>query len=71
MSVDATAVVGGLREQRRAAGLSQQVLAEKAGCSVSYVRVLEQGFAPDRSEVLPRVLAVLSAGEVETEREAA
>lgn len=70
MSVNATAAPGGLREQRRAAGLSQQDLAQRAGCSISYVRVLEQGFAPDRSDVLPRILNALNNGETGTEPEA-
>ena len=29
-------------------------------CSTGYVRLLESGFAPGRSDVLPRVIAVLN-----------
>jgi transcriptional regulator with XRE-family HTH domain len=58
-SVNATDRSGGLREQRRAAGLSQQRVAELAGCSLTFVRVLEAGYEPVTSNVLPRIEAVL------------
>lgn len=58
-SVNANGRSGGLREQRRAAGLSQQRVAELAGCSLTFVRVLEAGYAPVTSNVLPRIHAVL------------
>lgn len=48
-----------LKVLRRSAGMSQQRLAELAGCSVSMVRVLESGYEPERSDVLPRLLAAL------------
>ncbi len=50
-----------LRALRRAAGLSQQELAERARCSFSSVRLMESGYRPSggRSAVLERVLAVL------------
>lgn len=48
-----------LRAARRAAGLSQQELAQRAGCSIAYLRLLERGFAPDRSTVLPRIVHAL------------
>jgi transcriptional regulator with XRE-family HTH domain len=49
-----------LRERRRAAGLSQQGLAELAHCSMDMVRRLEAGYRPTRrSAVLPRILRVL------------
>jgi transcriptional regulator with XRE-family HTH domain len=49
-----------LRERRRAAGLSQQRLAELAHCSMDMVRRLEAGYRPTRtSAVLPRILRVL------------
>jgi transcriptional regulator with XRE-family HTH domain len=50
-----------LRAARKAAGLSQQRLAEQAGCSVSYVRVLESGYRPEaKSDVLVRIAGVLN-----------
>lgn len=58
-SVNATGRRGGLHERRKAAGLSQQRLAELAGCSLTFVRVLEAGYEPATSAVLPRILAVL------------
>ncbi len=58
-SVNATDRRGGLHERRKAAGLSQQRLAELAGCSLTFVRVLEAGYEPATSAVLPRILAVL------------
>ena len=57
---NATDRTGELRALRRAAGLSQQQLALRADCSVSYFRMLEQGFAPERSNVVPRVLRALN-----------
>lgn len=49
-----------LRELRKAAGLSQQALAEQAKCSISAVALFERGYAPRRSATLDRVLAVLA-----------
>jgi transcriptional regulator with XRE-family HTH domain len=60
MSTNASPAVGGLREQRKAARLSQQRLAEIAGCSISSVRLLENGYQPARGDVLNRVLAALA-----------
>ncbi len=60
VSANGTRDSGGLREQRRAAGLSQQRLAELAGCSVSAVRLFERGYQPSPSAVLTRVEAVLN-----------
>ncbi len=62
MSANATDAPGGLRELRRTAALSQQQVAVRAECSIGYVRLLERGFEPRRSDVLPRVLAVLHNG---------
>lgn len=69
---DSTARIGSLRELRREAGFSQQVVAERAGCSIASVRLFERGFAPDRSEVLIRILNVLaeSQGEAISDGEA-
>ncbi len=39
--------------------MTQQELAAAADCSLSYVRLLEAGFSPARSEVLTRVGVVL------------
>jgi predicted transcriptional regulator len=48
-----------LRWRREALGISREKLAWKVGCSSSYVQMLESGFQPARSDVLPRLLAVL------------
>ena len=49
-----------LRARRRSLGLSQEAVARTAMCSTGYVRLLEAGFAPGRSDVLPRVIAALN-----------
>ncbi len=49
----------GIRAARRHAGLTQQGLASAADCSLSYVRLLEAGFKPAHSDVLPRVARAL------------
>ncbi len=59
MSANATAAAGSIRDQRRAAGMSQQRLAEIAGCSLSMVRLLESGYVPGSSQVLDRIASVL------------
>jgi transcriptional regulator with XRE-family HTH domain len=52
---------GGVREMRRAAGLSQQQLAGRADCSVSMVRLVESGYRPDGpSAVIERIADVLN-----------
>jgi DNA-binding transcriptional regulator YiaG len=58
-SAKATSETGALRDLRRAKGLSQHELAERAGCSIAIVRLLEGGYHPQRSEVVPRLVAVL------------
>jgi transcriptional regulator with XRE-family HTH domain len=63
MGANATAIPGELRRMRKARGLSQQRLAAIAGCSLSYVRLLESGYAPASGEVLDRVLGALQDGE--------
>ena len=62
ISANATAPSGDLlKTARKAAGLSQQRVAELAGCSVSYVRVLEAGYRPENdSDVLSRITGVLN-----------
>jgi transcriptional regulator with XRE-family HTH domain len=35
--------------------MSQQALAEAAGCSIASVALFERGLAPEHSEVLPRI----------------
>lgn len=60
MGVNATPGIGPLRASRRAAGLSQQRLAELAGCSLTMIRVLESGYEPQNSDVMPRVAQVLN-----------
>jgi predicted transcriptional regulator len=48
-----------LRARREAAGVSQQRLAELAGCSFHMITLLDNGYAPTRSRVRPRVEAAL------------
>lgn len=52
-----------LKERRKAAGLTQQALATRAGCSLAYVTVLENGYTPRGSNVLPRILRVIQEAE--------
>ena len=63
ISAHATAGPGSIRDARKAAGLTQQQLAQRAGCSMAYVRVIEAGYTPAQSDVLPRVFAVLNEVE--------
>jgi transcriptional regulator with XRE-family HTH domain len=51
-----------LKDRRADSGLSQQALAERAGCSIGMVRLLEQGLQPSQSEVLARIETVLAEG---------
>jgi transcriptional regulator with XRE-family HTH domain len=48
-----------IRAARQARDLSQEKLARLADCSTISVRNFERGLTPTRSEVLPRILAVL------------
>ncbi len=48
-----------LRTLRTDAGLSQQKLAERAGCSIHTVRLYERGYEPTESPIRDRILAVL------------
>lgn len=63
MSTERTTSRGGgtgeLRRNRLAAGLSQEKLARMADCSTAYVRLLEAGYQPRDSSVLPRVRQAL------------
>jgi transcriptional regulator with XRE-family HTH domain len=59
MSTNDTAPPGSLRAARAEAGLTRQRLAQLAGCSESYLQLLEGGFNPGDSEVRPRVEEVL------------
>lgn len=56
-----TATTGSIRDARTSAGLTQQELADAAGCSVDYIRLLERGYAPRYSDVWPRIVAVLGS----------
>lgn len=59
-----------LKERRLAAGMTRQQLAHRAGCSLAMLQMLEQGYRPARSQVLPRVegaLAELLDGEPTTD----
>jgi transcriptional regulator with XRE-family HTH domain len=55
-----------LRVRRELAGVTQQHLADLAGCSRSTVRLLEAGYAPPRSPTRERVDRVL--GDLEARR---
>jgi transcriptional regulator with XRE-family HTH domain len=57
-----TAAGGSIRLARREAGLTQEQLAARADCSVDYIRLLERGYAPRFSDVVPRVLVALKGG---------
>jgi transcriptional regulator with XRE-family HTH domain len=59
-----------IRERRLAAGLSRQALAERCGCSMSYIAQIESGLRPTTSDVLARVEAALDAVGAEPERQA-
>lgn len=48
-----------LKAQREARGFTQVDLARLAGCSVRHIRLLERGYIPGRSRVLPDLLRVL------------
>jgi transcriptional regulator with XRE-family HTH domain len=64
MSSDNGTRRGGLiRETRRALHLSQEALARRANCSTVYIRLIESGYAPGHSDVLPRILAALDDAE--------
>lgn len=60
MSVNVSQTTVGIRARRLAAGFSQQRLAERARCSVGYVRLLESGYTPGESEVLERIARALN-----------
>lgn len=64
--VNSTLPGGSLRSKRRSAGLSQAEVAERAGCSVNYVALLERGYMPRYSDVLPRLLDVLGVATTES-----
>jgi DNA-binding XRE family transcriptional regulator len=55
-----------LKARRVAVGLSQQALAEAAGCSIQVLRAYEGGIVPQRSEVLPRIERALDEAEQAT-----
>jgi transcriptional regulator with XRE-family HTH domain len=67
MDAKGTEQPGGLREQRRVTGLSQQKLAERAGCSIGMIRLLEAGYRPRWSDVLERITAALAESGREDE----
>jgi transcriptional regulator with XRE-family HTH domain len=60
---------GDLRSRRIAAGLTQQRVADLAGCSISIVGLLERGLTPEHSSVIPRILAVLDGQEIPARKE--
>jgi transcriptional regulator with XRE-family HTH domain len=52
-----------LRARRERAGLSRQQLGQLAGCSVSFVQLVETGFSPRVSPTRERIERVLAAFE--------
>lgn len=48
-----------LRVLRKAAGHTQESLARAAACSLSLIKLLEGGYRPASSTVLPRIASVL------------
>jgi predicted transcriptional regulator len=48
-----------IRKRRGELGLSRQQLASRVGCSMSYLALLEGGYMPGASDVLPRIMRVL------------
>ncbi|MBI2168165.1 MAG: helix-turn-helix domain-containing protein [Actinobacteria bacterium] len=56
------ALGGAIRLRRRRLGLSQQEVADLAGCSERTVRTIERGKATVRLDVLQQVLATLGLG---------
>jgi predicted transcriptional regulator len=58
---DSPSTGGSLRQRRRRLNISQEDLARLADCSTGYVRLLERGFQPEHSDVLPRVIAALDS----------
>ncbi len=60
-----------VRSRRRAAGLSQQDLAQRAHCSLSVVRLFDRGYTPEHSATLARVERVLDQLERDQPDEAA
>ncbi|MGC9221763.1 MAG: helix-turn-helix domain-containing protein [Solirubrobacteraceae bacterium] len=55
----------GIRGARQSLGMTQEALAESVGCSVDYVRLLERGYVPRFSDVLPRLLDRLGLADSE------
>jgi predicted transcriptional regulator len=68
MSTLTTGSADGLREHRRRRGITQQRLAELAGCSLSMVRILEAGAKPRKSAVLGRIVSVLNDEDLAGQR---
>ncbi len=57
-----TGSLGSIRVAREDAGISQQDLAVRADCSISFVRLLEQtDYWPAKSDVIPRLLEACGA----------
>ena len=54
-----------IRERRRRLGMTRLELAVRAGCSPSYLQILEGGALPGLSRVMPRVDAALASLEHE------
>jgi len=56
-----------MRERREALGLSRERLARLADVSSASVELFEGGWRPQRSRVLPAVMAALARAEAERE----
>jgi len=55
-----TTTADALKAKRLRAGLSQQALAERSGASNAFIRLVESGYEPRRSALLPRIFRVLN-----------
>ena len=64
-NVPTVVLAPGIKGRRRAVGLSQQALAEAAGCSIQALRQYENGLTARNSSVLPKIEAALSSAESE------
>ena len=64
-NVPTVVLASGIRGRRLAVGLSQQALAEHAGCSIQAVRQYENGLHARNSMVLPKIERALSRAETE------
>ena len=60
MPASATTLADYIKTLRKKACQSQEALAREAGVSTSFVRLVEGGYCPARSDAVERILAVLA-----------